>query len=1253
MELQDANHAILLMLDANATLDNDTHFRDMIHSVDLIDLHQANPAPSTYIGSETRRIDYMLGCPRVQSVMSRQGTLSYFEGPHSDHRAMYVDLDLKRLFGLDLESIQIVGAVLRPLRTGNPELVSAYIAGMHEYYATHKMKERIDRLYETHTTMSRDILRKRLTAWDLDQGRAMMSSEKALRIQPKPNNWSPALRNSAFIMRYWKLRLREILYDEDYSDTFANWEHQIQESDKDFFFPHNGEWIPLEDVRTNLNQAQKYFRKVQAGSKDFREKSSHELLAQYDADENPGTKNESRRKARIVNRTIASEASRSIYGNIRQIVNPSEYTPLARIQVPRRAGVTEPTSPDKVAQVLNETPPENLLWDTVISQQDIEAHLLHFNRDAFRAAAESPCGHGVIHDALTFSSLSPESEELLKGIVPPEWHGDQTLLKEFLGAFRIPDTVLAVDPISTEITGEDITRGFKGWKESTSTSPSGRHLGHYKALIQDPSLLESFRKFFNIAISRGIAIPRWSQAVNVMIEKDKGQPRINRLRIIDLFEADYNLFLKVTWGSRLVRRALNMDLLNDGQHGSVPGRTTMDPIMLNQLTTDLCRLLRINYARFDNDASACFDRIIVALAMLAARRCGMPENAVMTHAAALELMRYTVKTVYGISEASYQGTALEPLFGTGQGSGASPAAWLTLVVLLLNTLEKVVPDRISFRSPDGTLEHRRLVDAFVDDTALGLTDNGDRSLADLVTALENAAQTWEQLLYFSGGALNLSKCSWYVLYWDWIKGRPQLRPIEESDPTVTLRKGLSTDKATIKRQEVKSSARLLGVYQTPEGDFSDHIQILKTKADKYAGYIRSPRLSATDIRIFHRTMYAPAMRYSLPAVAVDEEELDRIQSKIIPTIVQRLGLNSKLPTAIRYGPTEMGGLGLMDLRTEGGLEMIRYFRHSVYKNSQVGKLLLLSLQTSQLESGIPNRLLEETSIVIPYLTPTWILSMRQYMYNHNISIQVNSAAVTTLLSPKDDYIMSIQRLKKYATGQQIDINLVRIYLQVSTIGEISDPDDFKRISGGALRATRPDSFVSNSGWPRQQQPSNEQIRLWKSYLTSQFCRDANYWRTPPLNDPRRSRRQPDPATDSHASSDRLDMGEQIRRLPPFERRMLTHVKQTVSDEELWDACNQEAPLTIATDGGLKGRQGTFGWLLCSSTNEVLCEGAGPVDGPFDAASSTRSELGGITAALVFYSILVASWTQQPQCTYRWVCDSKAAISNVRRATDTE
>ena len=164
------------------------------------------------------------------------------------------------------------------------------------------------------------------------------------------------------------------------------------------------------------------------------------------------------------------------------------------------------------------------------------------------------------------------------------------------------------------------------------------------------------------------------QRRHVMLEKDTGTPNINRLRIIHLFEADNNLALKLLWGSRLVRRAVELDLLHPCQHGCVPRHTTMDIIMLIQLSNDLCQVSKMNIARFDNDASACFDRIIIVLAMLAARRCGMPDQAIQTHAEALLFMRYTVKTVHGDSEDSYQGTPFEPLFGTGQGSGASPAA---------------------------------------------------------------------------------------------------------------------------------------------------------------------------------------------------------------------------------------------------------------------------------------------------------------------------------------------------------------------------------------------------------------------------------------------------------------------------------------------------------------------------------------------------------------------------------------------------
>ena len=62
----------------------------------------------------------------------------------------------------------------------------------------------------------------------------------------------------------------------------------------------------------------------------------------------------------------------------------------------------------------------------------------------------------------------------------------------------------------------------------------------------------------------------------------------------------------------------------------------------------------------------------------------------------------------------------------------------------------------------------------------------------------------------------------------------------------------------------------------PLDDFGHHLSILRKKADVYASRLQSSKLSATDsIRIFRRSIYTPAMRYSIPVIAVDEEELSK------------------------------------------------------------------------------------------------------------------------------------------------------------------------------------------------------------------------------------------------------------------------------------------------------------------------------------------------------------------------------------------
>lgn len=63
---------------------------------------------------------------------------------------------------------------------------------------------------------------------------------------------------------------------------------------------------------------------------------------------------------------------------------------------------------------------------------------------------------------------------------------------------------------------------------------------------------------------------------------------------------------------------------------------------------------------------------------------------------------------------------------------------------------------------------------------------------------------------------------------------------------------------------------------------------------------------------------------------------------------------------------------------------------------------------------------------------------------------------------------------------------------------------------------------------------------------------------------------------------------------------------------------------------------------------TLFECGGPVDGPFDTISSTRSELCGYASALLLITAVSRNWGLRHRCTFRWITDSKSALSRAIR-----
>jgi hypothetical protein len=103
-----------------------------------------------------------------------------------------------------------------------------------------------------------------------------------------------------------------------------------------------------------------------------------------------------------------------------------------------------------------------------------------------------------------------------------------------------------------------------------------------------------------------------------MLEKDKGDPKINKLQIICLYKADYNIFLKIMWAHHLVKICKEHELFDNTQAGG-RNRTSGDVVVQKMLTYAYSRVARTPFACMDLDAKSWYDRIMASFGMLCSR----------------------------------------------------------------------------------------------------------------------------------------------------------------------------------------------------------------------------------------------------------------------------------------------------------------------------------------------------------------------------------------------------------------------------------------------------------------------------------------------------------------------------------------------------------------------------------------------------------------------------------------------------------
>jgi hypothetical protein len=139
-------------------------------------------------------------------------------------------------------------------------------------------------------------------------------------------------------------------------------------------------------------------------------------------------------------------------------------------------------------------------------------------------------------DKLNWQATSIEAEELLAGSIPTQFVSDNQYTMRILEHIAKQKSIPLID---TYISTDQMSRGFRKWRESTSTSPSGYHLGlcRITSYPTNDDNLEKIRQelltaqanIINIPIQKGFSPKRWQKVVNAMIEKIPGKPYLHKL----------------------------------------------------------------------------------------------------------------------------------------------------------------------------------------------------------------------------------------------------------------------------------------------------------------------------------------------------------------------------------------------------------------------------------------------------------------------------------------------------------------------------------------------------------------------------------------------------------------------------------------------------------------------------------------------------------------------------------------------------
>ena len=189
---------------------------------------------------------------------------------------------------------------------------------------------------------------------------------------------------------------------------------------------------------------------------------------------------------------------------------------------------------------------DNDITDEITDPEKLFEQPIQGNKKHFSQANETYLAKPPHSEILPPFHYSPVVDKILEGnlnsfyALPPE-------LKSLLTEMKALDLPHTIDPTMT-IT--NFREGMKKVSEEKLSSLSGRNYSIYKAMLPDNYFTGKVVELINKGVTHGFVLKRWRNVLQVMLCKKPGNYNIDKLRVIQLIEADLNMYFRLVWGKR-------------------------------------------------------------------------------------------------------------------------------------------------------------------------------------------------------------------------------------------------------------------------------------------------------------------------------------------------------------------------------------------------------------------------------------------------------------------------------------------------------------------------------------------------------------------------------------------------------------------------------------------------------------------------------------------------------------------------------